>query len=67
MAESTNGEIDRTIRTGMLALVAVLGAPAAAYFVLRGPFGAGLANVVALAASVGVALAVLALLAWHEA
>lgn len=66
MVEKTNVEIEPTIQTGVLALVAVLGVPVAVYFGLRGPLGAGTANRLALGSSVVVALAAVALLLWHN-
>lgn len=59
-------EIEPTIRIGVLTLVAVLGVPAAAYFGLCGPLSAGIATGFALGSSIVVALAVIALLLWHE-
>lgn len=66
MVGNTNVEIEPTIRTGVLALVAVLGVPATVYFGLREPLSAGMANVLALGSSIVVALAVVALLLWHD-
>lgn len=65
MVENTNGEIEPMIRTGVLALAAVLGVPAAVYFGLRGPLSAGMATLLALGSSIVIALAVIALLLWH--
>lgn len=62
MVENTNVEFGPAIRTALLALVAVLGVPTAVYFGLRGPLGAQTANGLALGFSVGIALAVIALL-----
>lgn len=59
-------EIKPMIQTGVLALVAVLGVPAAVYFGIRGPLSAGMANMLAFGASIVVALAVVALLLWHD-
>lgn len=66
MVENTNVEIEPTIRTGVLALAAILGVPAAVYFGLRGPLSAGIANMLALGSSIVVALTVVALLLWHD-
>lgn len=60
--KSTDVEIEPTICTSVLALVAVLGVPAAVYFGLQGPLGVGTANGLALGFSVVLALAVVVLL-----
>ena len=62
MEKNTNMEIERTIQTSVLALVVVVGVPAALYFGLRGPLGVGTANGFALGSSVVVALAAIGLL-----
>ncbi|QRV16660.1 hypothetical protein JMJ58_07250 [Haloterrigena salifodinae] len=59
-------DIGTMIRTGLLALVAMLGVPAAVYFGLRGPLDVGTANTLALGSSVTIALAIVALLLWQK-
>lgn len=59
-------EIGPTIRTSLLALVAVLGVPAVIYFGFRGPLSAGTTNILALGSSVVIALALIALLLWQR-
>lgn len=66
MGKNTNANIELAIRAGVLALVAVLGVPAAVYFGLKGPLSAGIANVLALGSSIVMALTVVALLLWHS-
>ncbi|WP_121820501.1 hypothetical protein [Halostella salina] len=65
MVEQMNAEIEPTVRTGVLALVAVLGVPTALYFGLRGPLGAATANALALGSSVVLAVAAVAVLLWR--
>lgn len=66
MGENTNMKVELAIRTGVLALVAVLGVPAAVYFGLQGPLSVRVANVLALGSSIVVALTVVALLLWRS-
>lgn len=66
MVENTNAEFEATIRTGILALVGMLGIPAVVYFGLRDPLGAETANALALGSSVVVAVAIISLLLWYE-
>jgi len=66
MERNADVETESAIRTSVLALVAVLGIPAAVYFGFREPLGAGIANGLALGFSVVIAFAILALLLWSR-